>query len=144
MSSILQHNEFMNIRSKPTFVPHGHHHLFAFLLVCLFSHMLACILVSLLAMPIMLIRFMPFHMLFASFPSIACLLVSCLCLCMYTHEARMCGARAQFPRRKQRGRGYKHVDIIRAAVVSRFRSLAFSSLVMYSFKNPFLPLPFLP
>ena len=33
--SILQHNEAMDIRSKPTFVPRGHHLLFAFLLVCL-------------------------------------------------------------------------------------------------------------
>ena len=34
------------------------------------------------------------------FLSIACLLVSCLCLCMYTHGARTHGARAQFPRCK--------------------------------------------
>ena len=67
VSSILQHNEAMDIRSKPTFVPCGHHLSFAFLLVCFF----ACFLVSLLAMPIMPICFMPFHMLFASFPSIA-------------------------------------------------------------------------
>ena len=61
---------------------------------CLPSHLFACFLASLLAMPIMLICFMPLHMLFASFPSIACLLVSCLCHCMYTHGARMHGARA--------------------------------------------------
>ena len=35
VSSMLQHNEAMDIRSKPTFVPRGHHILFAFLLVCL-------------------------------------------------------------------------------------------------------------
>ena len=57
------------------------------LLFCLF----ACFLASLLIMLVMLICFMPFHMLFTSFPSIACLLVSCFCLCMYTHEARMLG-----------------------------------------------------
>ena len=44
-----------------------------------------------------------FHMFFASFPSIACLLVSCFCLCMYTHEARMHRARAQSLRCKQKG-----------------------------------------
>ena len=61
---------------------------------CSFSCLFACFLAK-LAMSIMLIYFMPFHILFASFPSIACLLVSCLCLCMYTYEARMHGARAQ-------------------------------------------------
>ena len=34
------------------------------------------------------------------FPSIACLLVSCLWLCMYIHRARMHGARAWSPRHK--------------------------------------------
>ena len=41
-----------------------------------------------------------FHMLFASFPSIACLLVSYSCLYMYTHGVRKHGARAQSPRHK--------------------------------------------
>ena len=84
--------------------------LFAFLLVgllpclpfCLLACYLAClpnrlfthILASLLAMPIVLICFMPFHMLFSSLLSIAYLLVSCLCLCMYTHGVRTLGARA--------------------------------------------------
>ena len=105
VSSMLQHNEAMDIQSKPTFVPHRHHLLFAFLLVCLF----ACFLAPLLAMPIMFIRFMPFHILFASFPSIACLLVSCLCLWMYIHGARKLGARAQSPRHKKKGHRCKHV-----------------------------------
>ena len=39
-----------------------------------------------------------FHRLFASFPSMACLLVSCLCLCMYAHGAMMLRARAQSPK----------------------------------------------
>ena len=82
---------------------------------CLFSCLFACFLTSLLAMPIMLVRFMPFHMLFASFPSIACLLVSCFCLCMYTHGVRMYGARAQFPKRKQKGRKREHVEISQVA-----------------------------
>ena len=63
-------------------------------LACLPFCLYACFLAPLLAMPIMLTRFMPFHMLFASFPSIACLLVSCLYLCMYTHGERTLGARA--------------------------------------------------
>ena len=36
------------------------------------------------------------------FLSIACLLVSCLCLCMYTYEVRTHGARAWSPKRKQK------------------------------------------
>ena len=35
VSSMLQHNEVMDIWSKPTFVPRRHHPLFVFLLVCL-------------------------------------------------------------------------------------------------------------
>ena len=46
VSSILQHNEAMDIRSKPTFVPCGHYLLFVSLLVaflsCLFAISFAC------------------------------------------------------------------------------------------------------
>ena len=47
VSSMLQHNEVMDIQSKPTFVPCGHHlcllsYLFAFSLVCLLSCFFAC------------------------------------------------------------------------------------------------------
>ena len=71
VSSMLQDNEVMDIRSKPIFVPRGHHLLFAFLLVCF--------VISLLVMSIMLICFMPisyalcifsFYYLFASFLSL--------------------------------------------------------------------------
>ena len=41
VSSMLQHNEVKGIRSKPTFVPRGHHLSFAFLLVCLLTYLLA-------------------------------------------------------------------------------------------------------
>ena len=70
------------------------------------------------------------------FPSIACLLVSCLCLYMYTHEARTHGARAWSPRCKQNGRGCKHVDINQVAMFSRFRDLA-SPIWLCTFLNPF-------
>ena len=113
----------MDIWSKPTFVPRGHHLLFIFLLVCL----LVCLFAFLfLCLPCLsyLFALCLFCMIFASFPSIAYLLVSCLCLCMYTHGARMHGAKAWSPKRKQKGRGGKHVDISRAAVFSRFRGLA--------------------
>ena len=120
---MLQHNEIMDLRSKPTFVPRGHHLLLAFLLVCL----LACLVVFLfLCLPCLscLSTLCLFHMLFASFPSIACLLVSYLCLCMYTHGARMHGARAWSPRRKQKGQGCEHVDMSQATMFSSFKGLA--------------------
>ena len=88
---------------------------------CVFICFLAC----LLAMPIMFTRFMPFHTLFASFPSIACLFVSCLCLCMNAHRAKTHGARVQFPRRKQKGHWCKYVDMSQAAKFNKFRSLFF-------------------
>ena len=125
----------MDIRSKPTFVPRGHHLLFVFLLVCL----LACLLAFLfLCLPCLscLSSLCLFHMIFASFPSISCLLVSCLCLCMYTCGARTHGAKARTSRRKQKGRGCKHVDISQAAMFSRFRGLA-SPICLCTLLNPF-------
>ena len=73
-----------------------------------------------------------FHIPFASFPSIACLLVSCLCLCMYTHHARTLGASVQSPRCKQKGCRRKHVNMSQAAMFSRFRGLA-SPVWLYTF-----------
>ena len=124
---MLQHNEATNIQSKPSFVPRGHHLLFTFLLVCF----LACS----LAMPIMLICFMPFRMLFASFPSIACLLVSCLCLCMYTHKVRMHRVRARSSRCKQKGHRCKLVDISQAACSVVLEGLA-SPFWLCTLSNP--------
>ena len=79
MLSILQHNEVMDIKSKPKFVPHEHHLLFLFFFVCFFT----CLLTFLLCLPCLSRSsvFMPLHELFASFHSITCLLVSCLCIC---------------------------------------------------------------
>ena len=124
VSSMLQHNEVMDIWSKPTFVPRGHHLclpfcLFAFSLVCLFSCFFAC-------------HVYHAYLLYASFTcpthlflSNACLLVSCSCLCMYTHEVRTHGARARSPKHKQKGWGCMHVNISQAAMFSSFRGLAF-------------------
>ena len=93
--------------------------LFAFSLVCLLSCFFAC-------------HVCHAYLLYASFTclthlflSIACLLVSCSCLCMYTHEVRTHGARARSPRRKQKGRGCMHVNISQVAMFSSFRGLAF-------------------
>ena len=91
---------------------------------------------SMLAMLSCLFALCLFHMLFASFPSIACLLVSCSCLCMYTHEARTHGARARSPRRKQKGRGCELVDISQATMFNSFRGLA-SLIWLCTLLNPF-------
>ena len=108
VSSILQHNEVMDFQSKPIFVPRRHHLLCVFLLVCPFVYVFAFS-HAILSMSIKLIYFMPFHAHFAHFPSIACLLVSYLCLCMYAHGARTYGAKAQSLRRKQKGHRCKHM-----------------------------------
>ena len=49
VSFMLQHNEVMDIRSKPTIFPHKHHFLFAFLLVFFLACWLAFMLSSLFA-----------------------------------------------------------------------------------------------
>ena len=123
VSSMLQHNEAMDIRSKPTFVPYGHHPCLFAILLC-FPFLLAS---WFLCLPCLscLSTLCLFIMLFASFPSMASLSVSCLFLCMYAHGARMHGATAQSPRCKQKGQGYEHVDISQVAAISRFSSLAF-------------------
>ena len=83
VSSMLQHNEVMDIWSKPTFVDHGHHLLFAFLLVCL----LACLLAFLfLCLPCLscLSTLCLFHMPYASL-SFHCLSVGFLFLPLHVH-----------------------------------------------------------
>ena len=120
--SMLQHNEATDIWSKPIFVPCGHHLLFDFLLclfICLFvffpafSFVCASCLsyllpLAMLARSIIFICLCPIHMLSVSFPSIACLLVSCVCLCMYARGARTHRARVRFPKRKQKEWGCEH------------------------------------
>ena len=61
-SSIFQHNEVIDIRFKPTFVPCGHHLLFAFLLVSLLACWLAFLLLShaMLDISILFVCFAPF------------------------------------------------------------------------------------
>ena len=127
-SCLLVCRPFFNTMKLWTFDPNQHLSLadttFVCFLACSPSRLFACFLASLLAMPTMLIYFMPLHMLFASFPSIACPLVSCLCLCMYTHGARMHGVRARSPRHKQKGQRYKYIDMSQAAMLNSFKGLA--------------------
>ena len=77
---------------------------------CSFSCMFACFPVM-LAISIMLICFMPLSYALCISFAIACLLVSCLFLCTYTHGVRMHRAKAWSPRCKQKGRGCEHVDM---------------------------------
>ena len=133
VSSMLQHNEAMDIRSKPTFVPHKHHLLFAILLVypllvvCYLACLPLCSYVCLhpvcyachcyLACSFCTFLLLSMHLSL----SIVRLLVSCHCFCMYTHGPRTHEARAQSPRRKQKGHRCKLANMSRAAVFSRFR-----------------------
>ena len=137
--------------------PRGHHLLFDFFLVCLFACFLVCLPSSSLAY--LIACYVSCHMLcllrlYACllythcalstqlFLSIACLQVSCLCLCMYTYEARTHGARAWSPRHKQKGCRCKHVNMSQAAMFRRFRVLA-SPILLCILLNP-LPSSFLP
>ena len=83
-------------------------YLFVFLLVCLFSCFFACHAYH--AYQLYAFSTCSLHL----FPSIACLLVSFFCLCMYTYGARPHGARAWSPKHKQKGRRCKHMDISQA------------------------------
>ena len=93
VSSMLQYNEAMDIRSKPIFASRGHHlSLFAILLCfpfCLHPGFYLC------------------HV----YHPWLVMLVSCLYLCIYAHGARTYGARAQSPRHKQKRRGCEHANI---------------------------------
>ena len=110
-----------------------------FLLVCL----LACLLAFLfLCLPCLSCLSALCLFIGHLFLSIACLLVSCSCLCMYTHGARTHGVRTLSPRCKHKGWWSKHVDISQAAMFSRFRGLA-SPIWLCTFLNPFLPPSFL-
>ena len=113
-------------------------------LSCLFALQFMCLLSHVLCLPCLscLSASCPFHMLFAYFSSTACLPVSCLCLYMYAHGARMLGARARTPRHKQKGRGHEHLDMSQATVASRFRALVFP-IWLCTPLNPSLPPPFL-
>ena len=132
VSSMLQHNDAMDIRSKPTFAPRGHHLLFAILLVypLLVVFYLACLPLCLYVCshPICYfhcyLSFLFCALLLLSMClslSIARLLVSCLYLCMYRYGVRTHGVRAWFPRHKQKGCRCKLANMSRVAVFSRFR-----------------------
>ena len=110
----------------------------SFLFVCLSYYLLCLLPYAVLAMSIAFICFMPISYTLCAFPSIACLLVSFLCLCMYAHGAKTLGARARSPKCKQKGHGHEHVDMSWAVLSSRFRSLV-SPIWLYTPLNPSLP-----
>ena len=109
--------------------------LFVFLLVCLLSCCYACHVYH------TYLLYVSFTCSLHLFPSIARLLVCCLCLCMYTHEARMLGARAQSLKLAKRARmqacRYKP-----SGMFNRFRSLAFP-FWLCTLLNPLPPPSFL-
>ena len=109
----------MDIQSKPTFIPHGHHLLFVSLLVSLSAYWLAFLPLThaVLVISILLVRFTSFCYYLRIFPSIACLLVSCICLSMYAHGARTLRARARSPKSKQKGQGCEHANMNQVVVV---------------------------
>ena len=117
-----------------TFDPNLHLSLADTIFCCLLTCLLAFLFLCLLCLSC-LSSLCLFHMLFASFPSIACLLVSYLHLCMYTHGARMHEARAWSPKRKQKRQRHKHLDISQAAMFISFRGLA-SPIWLCTLLNP--------
>ena len=138
--TMLQHNKAMDTN------PNLHLSLADTTFVCLLSCLISLftrILDSIFATSIMFIYFLPLIVPFACFPSRACLLVSCLCLCMEAHGIRMHGARARSPGHKQKRRRCEHMDMSQATVISKFRSLAFPFGYVL-FKTHFLPPPILP
>ena len=120
MSSIIQSNGTMDIRSKPTFVLLGCCLLFDNMFICptmCLTHLFALIWLSLI-----LLLFACFLYLFVI--SIACLLAFFLVYCMYMHGVRMLGVRAQPPRCEQKGQGCKQEDAItQRAMISRLGGL---------------------
>ena len=83
VSSMLQHNEAMDTRSKPTFFPLKHPLLFTCLLVCPFTHLLT----FLLCLPCLSCLFALglFHILFPSFlPSLVCWFLVFAFACTHT------------------------------------------------------------
>ena len=144
-----QYNTMKSWTSDPNLhlSPRRHHLLFACFLVCLPSSSLAqlvclfaclsafqfvclscclsCLLPhAMLASLVCQFALYPLRIIYASLSFIVCLLVSCFCLCMYTHGVRTHGVRAQSPRHKQKGRGCKHMDMSQVTMFSRIRGLA--------------------
>ena len=83
----------MDILSKPTFVPRGHHLLFAFLLVSLLVCWLAFLLLShaTLAISILLVCFAPFshYLRISSFPLLVCWFLVFAFACTHLERGRM-------------------------------------------------------
>ena len=134
VSSILQHNEVMGIRSKLTFVPHGHHVLFTFLLVCL----LACLLAFLLFACHVYCAYLFYTSFICSFHLFLPLLVYWFLVfaftCTYMEKGRMELGHG-LPSASKKGRGCEHVDISQTAVFNRFRGLA-SPIWLCTLLNP--------
>ena len=112
VSSMLQHNEVIDIQSKPTFIPSRTPPFLCFpCLFALFGCWLAFLLLShvVLAISIFLVCFVTLCFYLRFFLPLLVCWFSCLCLCLYTYEARTYGARAWSPKHKQKGQGHEHL-----------------------------------
>ena len=87
--SMLQHNEVMDIRSKPTFVPLGHHLLFAFLLVCLHACLLAFLFLCLSCLSCYLLYASFIFSLHLLLPLLVCWVLVFAFACTHMEKGRM-------------------------------------------------------
>ena len=130
------------IQSKPTFVPHGQHLLFAFLLVCLLPCLLVCLFAFLiphlfvylvachvschmLCLPYLSCLFTLYHLCitYASL-SFHCLSASFLSLPLHVHiQSEDAWSQGSISQAQAKRRGCEHVDISQKAMFSSFRGL---------------------
>ena len=152
VSSMLQHNKAMDIRSKPIFIPHGHYLLFAclftlclLLLSCLSTPLLICLLTScMLCLSLLscLLVLHPFAIIYAFLP-FHCSFTGFLSLPLHVHMERghmELGSDLL-------GASKKGMDASLPTWIERLCSigLGFSfSLWLCTLFNPFFPPPFLP
>ena len=133
--SMLQHNKAMDIRSKSTFVPRGHHLLFAQFLVCLFACRLAilliclitCLFVSLLPCSPCLLCLSALYLFICSlhlfFPLLACCFLVFTFACTHMERGRL-ELGHSLPKAGKKGTDAS-MWLSQVAVFSRLRSLAF-------------------
>ena len=137
---MLQHHKVMDIRSKPTFIPHGHHLLFVFLLVCFF----ACLLAFLLHLPCLSclsILCLFIYSLHLSLPLLVCRFLVSAFAC--THMERGCMELGHGSPGASKRDTDTSMWLSQATVVSRFRSLA-SLFWLCTLLNPFPSFSFSP
>ena len=133
MSSMLQHNEVMDIRSKPTFVSCEHYLLFACLLSCLVGF-LVCLFILLFVMSpatccachvycVYLLYAYFMHILRIFLPSLVCWFLIFAFACTHMERGRLEMGHS-LPSTSKKGADTS-MSLSQAAVFNKFRSLAF-------------------